>query len=77
MYRPSSIAVIVKSTKIQWIRMEATRNAYRCLIGNSLGKHPLERPRRTWVDNIKMDLDKIGCGDGRWWANPLQNPHSG
>jgi hypothetical protein len=37
-------------------------NAYRKLVGKPEGKRPLGRPRRTWVDNIKMDL-KIGfCG---------------
>jgi hypothetical protein len=39
------------------------RNAYRILIGKPEGKRPLGRPRRRWVDNIKIDLRKIGwCG---------------
>jgi hypothetical protein len=37
-------------------RMWETRNAYRILIGKSEGKRPLERRRRRWVNNIKMDL---------------------
>jgi hypothetical protein len=36
------------------------RNAYRILVGNPEGKRPLGRPRRRWVDNIKMDLREIG-----------------
>jgi hypothetical protein len=32
------------------------RNAYRILVGKLEGKTPLGRPRRRWVDNIKMDL---------------------
>jgi hypothetical protein len=44
--------------------MGETRNAYRILVGTREGKRPLGRPRRNWVDNIKMDLGKIGW-DGR------------
>jgi hypothetical protein len=36
------------------------RNAYRILVGNPEGKRPLERPRRRWMDNIKMDLRETG-----------------
>jgi hypothetical protein len=37
------------------------RNAYRILVANPNGTRPLGRPRRRWVDNIKMDLrDKMG-----------------
>jgi hypothetical protein len=36
------------------------RNAYRILVGKPRGKRPLGRPRRRWVDNIKMDLREIG-----------------
>jgi hypothetical protein len=39
--------------------MGRTRNAYRILVGKSEGKRPLGRPRRKWVDNIKMDLREI------------------
>jgi hypothetical protein len=40
--------------------MGEKRNAYRTLVGKPAGKRPLGRPRRRWVDNIKMDLREIG-----------------
>ena len=36
--------------------------AYRVLVGKPEGKRPLGRPRRRWVDNIRMDLQNVGCG---------------
>jgi hypothetical protein len=38
------------------------RNAYRILVGKPEGNRPLGRPRRRWVNNIKMDLREIGSG---------------
>jgi hypothetical protein len=38
------------------------RREYRILVGKPEGKRPLERPRRRWQDNIKMDLREIGWG---------------
>jgi hypothetical protein len=35
-------------------------------VGNPEGRRPLERPRRRWVDNIKMDLREIGWDGGDW-----------
>jgi hypothetical protein len=40
--------------------MVEKRNAYRIFVGMPEGKRPLGRPRRRWVDNIKMDLREIG-----------------
>jgi hypothetical protein len=40
--------------------MGENRNAYRILVGMPEGKIPLGRPRRRWVDNIKIDLREIG-----------------
>jgi hypothetical protein len=40
--------------------MEEKRTAYSILVGKPEGKRPLSRPRRRWVDNIKMDLREIG-----------------
>jgi hypothetical protein len=43
-----------------------TRNAYRILVGEPEGKRPPGRPRRRWVDNIKMDLVEMGRDGGDW-----------
>jgi hypothetical protein len=40
--------------------MGETRNAYRILVGKPERKRPLGRPRRRWMDTIKMDLKEIG-----------------
>jgi hypothetical protein len=42
------------------------RNAYRLLVGKPEGKRPLGRPRRRWVDNIRMDLGEVGWVDVDW-----------
>jgi len=39
---------------------------YRVLVGKPEGKRPLGRPRRRWVDNIRMDLKEVGCGNVDW-----------
>ena len=39
---------------------------YRVLVGKPEGKRPLVRPRRRWEDNIKMDLQEVGCGGMDW-----------
>jgi hypothetical protein len=41
-------------------------NAYNILVGKPEGKRPLVRPKRRWVNNIKIDLREIGCGDMDW-----------
>jgi hypothetical protein len=46
--------------------MEEKRNLYRLLVGKSEGKRPLGRPRRKWIDNIKMDILEIGLGVVDW-----------
>ena len=47
-------------------RMEERRVEYRVLVGKSEEKKPLGRPRRRWEDNIKMDLQELGCGGVDW-----------
>jgi hypothetical protein len=42
------------------------RNAYRLLVGKPEGKRLLGRPRRRWVDNIRMDLGEVGWVDVGW-----------
>jgi hypothetical protein len=46
--------------------MGEKRNAYRILVGNPEGKRPLGRPRRRWVNNIKIYLREIGWAGGDW-----------
>jgi hypothetical protein len=46
--------------------------AYRILVGKPEGKRPLGRPRRRWVDNIRMDLREIGW-DGMNWMDLAQD----
>jgi hypothetical protein len=58
--------------------MGERRGVYRVLVGNPEGKRPLGRARRRWEDNIKMDIQEVGCGGmywieldqdrNRWWA---------
>jgi hypothetical protein len=42
------------------------RNVYRLLVGKPEGKRPLGRPRRRWLDNIKMNLLEIGVNVVDW-----------
>jgi hypothetical protein len=63
LYSSSTIIKIIKSRKMRWAghvaRMGEKRNAYRLLVGKPEGKRRLGRPRRSWVDNIKMDSLEI------------------
>ena len=43
-------------------RMGEGRGMYRVLVGKPEGKRPLGRPSLRWEDNIKMDLQEVGCG---------------
>jgi len=45
---------------------EGGGGAYRVLVGKPEGRRPLGRPRRRWVDNIRMDLQEVGCGYMDW-----------
>ena len=42
------------------------RGVYRILVGKPEGKRPLGRPRHKWVDNIRLDLQEMGCGCMDW-----------
>jgi len=46
--------------------MDEEKGAYRVLVGKPKGKRPLGRPRRRWVNNIRMDLQKVRCGYMDW-----------
>ena len=53
-------------------RMVEGRGVYRVLVGKLEGKRPLGRPRHRWVDNIRMNLQEVGCGY-RDWIGLAQN----
>jgi hypothetical protein len=76
MYSSPSIIRRIKSRRMKWVghvaRMGAKRYAYRILVRRPNGKRPLGRPRRRWVDNIKMDLREIGW-DGVYWIDVGQD----
>jgi hypothetical protein len=63
LYSSPSIIRIIKSRRMRWARhvaqMRAKRNAYRLLMGKPEGKRAVGRPRRGWVDNIRMDLGEV------------------
>jgi hypothetical protein len=42
------------------------RGVYRVFVGKPEGKRPMGRPRRRWEDNIRMDLQEVGCGGMDW-----------
>jgi len=46
--------------------MGERRGVYRVLVGKPEGKGPLGRTRRRWEDNVKMDLNEVGCGSMDW-----------
>jgi hypothetical protein len=46
--------------------MGETMNSYRILMGKPEGKRPLGRPRRSWGDNIKINLREIGWNGMQW-----------
>jgi hypothetical protein len=70
LYFSPSIIRIIKSRRMSWAghiaQMGEKRNAYRLLVGKPERKRPLGRPRRRWVDNIRMDLGEVGWGDVEW-----------
>jgi hypothetical protein len=69
LYSSPSIRII-KARRMRWAghvaRMGEKRNAYRLLVGKPEGRMPLGRPRRRWLDNIRMDLVEVGWGDVDW-----------
>jgi hypothetical protein len=61
---------MIKSRRMRWVgyvaRMREKRNSYRILVGKPKGKRSLLRPRRRWVDNIKLDLIEIEWSGMDW-----------
>jgi hypothetical protein len=70
LYSSPSIIRIIKSRRMRWVghvtRMGRKRKAYILLVGKPEEKRSLGRPRRRWVDNIRMDLGEVGWGDVDW-----------
>ena len=66
LYCSPNIVRVIKSRRVRLAghvaRMGEWRGVYRVLVVNPEGKSPLWRPRRKWEDNIKMDLQEVGCG---------------
>ena len=61
---------VIKSRRMRWVghvaHMGEERGVYRVLVWKMEGRKPLGRPRRRWVDNIRMDLQEVGCGYMDW-----------
>ena len=70
LYSSPNIVRVIKSRRMRWAghvaRMGEERGVYRVLLGKPEGRRPLGRLRRRWVDNIRMDLQKVGCGYMDW-----------
>jgi len=71
LYCSPNIVRVIKSRRMRWVghvaRIGEERGVYRVFVGKQEGKRPLGRPRRRWVDNnIRMDLQEVGCGYMDW-----------
>jgi hypothetical protein len=66
LYSSPTIVQVIKSRRMVWVghaaRMGEGRGMYRVLVGKPEGNRPLGISRRRWKDNIKMDLQDVGCG---------------
>jgi hypothetical protein len=80
LYSPPDIFWVIKSRRMGWAghvaRMGEKRGVYRVLVGKPERKIPLRRPRRRWEDNIKTDLQEVGCG-GMDWIELVQDRTGG
>ena len=70
LYCSPNIVRVIKWRRMRWTghvaRMGEESGVYRVLVGKPEGRRPLGRPRRRWVDNIRMDLQEVGCGYMDW-----------
>ena len=80
LYSSPNIVRVIKSRRMRWAghvaRMGERRDVYWVLVGKPDGKRPLGRPSLIWEDNIKMDLQEVGCG-GMDWIELAQDMESG
>jgi len=69
-YSSPNIVRVIKLRRMRRVGhvacMGEERGVYRVLVGKPEGKRPQGRPRRRWVDNIRMDLQEVGCGYVDW-----------
>jgi len=76
LYYSSSIVRVIKSRRMRWAghvaRMGERRGVYRVLVGKLKGKGPLGRASHRWEDNIKMNLQEVGC-EGMDWIEVAQD----
>jgi len=70
LYCSPNIVWVIKSRRMRWAghvaRMGEEKGLYRVLVGKLEGRRPLGRPRRRWVDNIRTELQEVGCGYMDW-----------
>ena len=70
LYSSPNIVRVIKSRRMRWAghvaRMGEERGVYRVLMGKPEGRRPMGRPRRGWVNNIRMDLQEVGCWYMDW-----------
>jgi len=70
LYSSPNIVRGIKSRRERWAghvaRMGEERGVYRVLLGKPEGRRPRGRTRLRWVDNIRMDLQEVGCGYMDW-----------
>ena len=70
LYSSPNIVRVIKWKRMRWAghvaRMGEERRVYRSLVGKPEGRRPLGRPRRRCMDNIRMDLQEVGCGCMYW-----------
>jgi len=70
LYCSPNIVRVIKSRRMKLAghvaRMGEEKGVYRVLVGKPEGKRPLGRPRRRWVNNIRLDLQEVGCGYVDW-----------
>ena len=70
LYCSPDIVRVIKSIRIRWaghvVRMDERRGVHRVFVGKPERRRPLERSRRRWEDNIKMDLQEVECGGMDW-----------
>jgi hypothetical protein len=70
LYSSPSILRVIKSRRMRWaghvVRLGEERGVYSVLVGKPEEKRLLGRPRRRWENNVKMDLQEVGCGGMDW-----------